>query len=626
VFGLYNDGTRRLGVTDLYTTTAGLEVRSWIHQQHIGQAFDSADLDGDGVNDLIIGSGGGPMEQFTGTVYVFAGGPGLSGTRTLSPTMQADWRFKPGEQTGDFSGPGGQAAGQFNGAGPDDLAIADELATGPGNRTGAGAVYLFFGSSNLPPVWDLGTMPASLTIYGPAIDAGLGWVTVADVAGDGALDLMTRTSNTIYLFYGPLPSGTIDLATTPADATITNAASGRLEAGDINGDGKADLLVTGGGEANIVLGGTLPATQTLDDATWARFTGVNTGIASPALWTADWNDDGKAEVLIGERTNERVFVVCGSNGLQGTADILDRADWIIYGELVNDPLESDQFGYSLGSGDLDDDGVADLILGSRSHDVDNHPDDFNDAGAVYVMYGAPGQPGGTPTPTAVAGTHTPSATPATPLPTATVCPIQFTDVPDGSTFHTFIRCLACRGIINGYPDGTFRPNNQVTRGQLSKIVSNSAGFGDPQTTQMFQDAPVGSTFFDFIGRLASRGYIGGYPCGNPEPCVPPGNLPYFRPGNNATRGQISKIVSNAAGFSEPHTEQTFQDVAPGSTFYDFIERLASRGVIAGYACGGAGEPCIPPDNRPYFRPNDNATRGQTSKIVGNTFFPGCQTP
>lgn len=230
----------------------------------------------------------------------------------------------------------------------------------------------------------------------------------------------------------------------------------------------------------------------------------------------------------------------------------------------------------------------------------------------------------TETPT-TAATHT-----STPQPTSTVCPIQFTDVPPGSTFYDFIRCLACRGIINGYSDGTFKPNNNVTRGQLSKIVSNSAGFTDPQTTQMFQDVPVGSTFFDYIGRLASRGYISGYTCGGPgEPCVPPDNLPYFRPNANATRGQISKIVSNAAGFTDPIPtgQQTFQDVPPGSTFYDFVERLASRGVMGGYACGSVpSEPCVPPENRPYFRPNNNATRGQTSKIVANTFFPACSTP
>jgi len=133
----------------------------------------------------------------------------------------------------------------------------------------------------------------------------------------------------------------------------------------------------------------------------------------------------------------------------------------------------------------------------------------------------------------------------TPTSTPTMCPIQFFDVPQGSTFYPYVRCLACRGIINGYPDGTFKPNNNVTRGQLSKIVANSAGFHDNQTTQMFQDVPVGSTFFQFIGRLASRGYINGYACGGTgEPCLPPGNLPYFRPGNNATRGQTSKIVGN----------------------------------------------------------------------------------
>jgi hypothetical protein len=200
-------------------------------------------------------------------------------------------------------------------------------------------------------------------------------------------------------------------------------------------------------------------------------------------------------------------------------------------------------------------------------------------------------------------------------------------VPNGSTFYAYIRCLACRGIVNGYADGTFRPNNNVTRGQLSKIVSNSAGFSDPQTTQLFQDVAPGSTFFVYIGRLASRGYISGYPCGGTgEPCDPPANLPYFRTNNNATRGQITKIVSNAAGFVDPPAGQIFEDVPPGSTFYTYTQRLASRGVMSGYPCSGPGEPCIPPDDRPYFRTFNNATRGQTSKIVANTFFPDCQTP
>ena len=109
-----------------------------------------------------------------------------------------------------------------------------------------------------------------------------------------------------------------------------------------------------------------------------------------------------------------------------------------------------------------------------------------------------------------------------------------------------------------------------------------------------------------------------------EPC---GTLtrPHCRANSNASRGQLAKIVSNAAGFNDPPTGQTFEDVAPGSTFYDFIERLASRLVMSGYPCGGPGEPCDP-QNRPYFRPANLVSRGQTSKIVGNTFFPQCNTP
>jgi hypothetical protein len=64
-------------------------------------------------------------------------------------------------------------------------------------------------------------------------------------------------------------------------------------------------------------------------------------------------------------------------------------------------------------------------------------------------------------------------------------------------------------------------------------------------------------------------------------------------------------------------------VPPGSTFYLYIAHLAVRAVIGGYPCGDAGEPCLPPGNRPYFRPNANATRGQMSKIAAAAFFPGC---
>jgi hypothetical protein len=69
--------------------------------------------------------------------------------------------------------------------------------------------------------------------------------------------------------------------------------------------------------------------------------------------------------------------------------------------------------------------------------------------------------------------------------------------------------------------------------------------------------------------------------------------------------------------------QTFEDVPPGSTFYTETEQLFALGAINGYPCGNAGEPCVPPTNRPYFRPGNNVTRGQTTKIVVIAFLPEC---
>jgi len=139
--------------------------------------------------------------------------------------------------------------------------------------------------------------------------------------------------------------------------------------------------------------------------------------------------------------------------------------------------------------------------------------------------------------------------------------------------------------------------------------------------------PESNAFYKWINRLSLRGIMGGYSCGvaPAEPCVPPDNRPYFRPANNATRGQLAKIVSNAAGLGGAPVGQFYADVPQDHPFYIWIMRLTNLGVMSGYPCGGPGEPCDG-QNRPYFRPVNNVTRGQASKIVANTFFPNCQTP
>jgi hypothetical protein len=224
---------------------------------------------------------------------------------------------------------------------------------------------------------------------------------------------------------------------------------------------------------------------------------------------------------------------------------------------------------------------------------------------------------------AVAGGPIPTNTPVVPpTPIATSTPVRrcpnerFHDVCPGDTFYAPIMSLVNLDVISGYADGTFRPNNDLTRAQASKIIALAANLpanlaGAPHFADMMDP---NHPFYNYIEFAYNAGIINGYQCGGPgEPCDS-SRRAYFRPNNNVTRGQLSKMTSEAFDFNEPVTGQSFTDVAPNSTFYLWIERMARRSILAGYNCGGPGEPCDP-SNRAYFRPNNNVTRGQASKII-----------
>ena len=149
----------------------------------------------------------------------------------------------------------------------------------------------------------------------------------------------------------------------------------------------------------------------------------------------------------------------------------------------------------------------------------------------------------------------------------------------------------------------------------------------PTTTPTPQPPPCpNERFTDVCPRTTSTrtsrlypttAYLSGY--NTSPPCLNDLWIPCFNPYSSSTRGQISKVVSLAAGFNDPVSGQTFQDVAPGTTFYTYTERMAERGIVSGYPCGSPSTPCVPPDNLPYFRTNNNVTRGQLSKMVSLAF-------
>ena len=113
--------------------------------------------------------------------------------------------------------------------------------------------------------------------------------------------------------------------------------------------------------------------------------------------------------------------------------------------------------------------------------------------------------------------------------------------------------LLVRGRIETHPAGVLLAQNRepfplvCLRPMIAKIISASQGFSETPAQQTFQDMPEGSPFYAESYRLAMRNVISGYACGGPgEPCTG-GNRPYFRPNRDVTRGQISKMLSQAIG-------------------------------------------------------------------------------
>jgi hypothetical protein len=140
----------------------------------------------------------------------------------------------------------------------------------------------------------------------------------------------------------------------------------------------------------------------------------------------------------------------------------------------------------------------------------------------------------------------------------------FTDVQPSNPFYSYIEAAAFANIISGYTCGGpgepcdaqnrpyFRPFANVTRGQLSKIVVTAARLTlENPTDPTFQDVLPNTAFYTYVETAAANGLVSGYSCGGPgEPCGT-SNKPYFRQFNNATRGQIAKIVYNALTSGPP---------------------------------------------------------------------------
>ncbi|MEE8370080.1 MAG: hypothetical protein V3S00_04850 [Dehalococcoidia bacterium] len=390
---------------------------------NFGFTVAAGDVNGDGIDDILIGGRFASHQDrmLVGKVYIIFGRADMP---AMVDTAAGDQDVTiVGVDGGDFAGIA-LGSGDVNGDGADDVIIGASNAGGPRNgRVRSGEVYVVTGGDDLPSLIDLGQEEPFFTVFGRAeSDALPNYITTGDLDGDGNQELLLgapfasrddpprEQAGEAYIIPVPAEGGVLDLASGQGFTTITGNHQDHLgfyvAAGDVNGDGLDDALITAkdtdgpdsdsaranSGSVLLLLGSqalpsSLDLAETSPDVTihGASF-GDRLGFTVAA---ADIDNDGIADVLMGAPTadsceNSRpdggnAYVLLGRPDLADTIDLsLGEASLSIFGAEAGDEL-----GFALAAGDINGDGKDDLLIGALLADG---PDNAReDAGEAYII-------------------------------------------------------------------------------------------------------------------------------------------------------------------------------------------------------------------------------------------------
>lgn len=137
----------------------------------------------------------------------------------------------------------------------------------------------------------------------------------------------------------------------------------------------------------------------------------------------------------------------------------------------------------------------------------------------------------------------------------------FTDIPADHPNATAIKALKKRGVVQGYADGTFRPNNHINRAEFTTIIINTLQLPECENNFYISDVPEDSWYRSAVYTAVCFGYITGYPDKT------------FKPANLINTAEAAKIVSIAFGL-EPMAKQASQH-----WYEPYIKALNEKNII-----------------------------------------------
>ncbi|NJP11201.1 MAG: S-layer homology domain-containing protein [Leptolyngbyaceae cyanobacterium RU_5_1] len=207
-----------------------------------------------------------------------------------------------------------------------------------------------------------------------------------------------------------------------------------------------------------------------------------------------------------------------------------------------------------------------------------------------------------PTPSASPAPTTPASSEvgeSSPKPTPTTVPgsaIAFSDVPKDYWAYPFISQLSALGIIGGFPDGTFKPNQPVTRAEFAVQIQKAFTKPDQLSTKQFIDIPAGNKWAVAVDKAVKSNFMSGYPDGN------------FRPDQQVSRTEAVISIVRGLGLQPPaDSEALLQPYEDRNQVPDWARSRMATAIEARLFSGD-------PDTK-LLSPNQPATRADIAALL-----------